>query len=512
MGSRALALAVLLVCSLAGAADALAAHARASEVLQPRVEGALYKGATLRCSVEPGDQPPVFAWLRDGAPIDGASAETYVVAGADVGHVLACSVGAATSEAVRIDVAVTAIVDRSASVQRGPTLTLRGEVSSEGPTAAGQVRLITIGRTRSVVVARTTTDERGGYVLKRSISGLVPGQISLRVDFAPADPELHAAAEQDVTLKTLSPATYPFARVAADRRVNVADGVVPFWTDRNWCAVGCRPAGAINGWPLKPFHEQHALRAGLNERRLSGSHVGIDIMATWPQAIYAIQSGYAHILHAGDSAARVRVGNYIYWHVKLRVHEGQFVRAYTTVLGYTLRWMRHLHLSEVSGSNSNYLNPLRPGGRVLTPWTDTEPPVLGRVSVGRDGSATVEAFDPQSFAPQIYYETPVLAPAALAYRVFGANGAALGRLEWAFRGSHWLPNALAATVFAPGAHSPGFFCFARRVVCRPVWTYRLAGGLAPRLPLAALAGRVRLTVYAWDWAGNVTARDTWLNL
>ena len=235
-------------------------------------------------------------------------------------------------------------------------------------------------------------------------------------------------------------------------------------------------------------------------------------MTTLRQSIYAIQSGYARILRAGDTEARVRVGNYIYWHVNLRLREGQYVHAYDTVLGYSFRWMRHLHLSEVASSDSSYLNPLRPGGRVLEPWTDTEPPVIGSPTVGRDGTVAVAAFDPQSFIPRIYYDTPVLAPAALAYRVFTAKGAALTGLEWALRGSQWLPNALASTVFTPDAHSPGFFCFARNVICKPVWRYRLAGGLAPVLPLYAMHGRTRLTVYAWDWAGNVTARDTWLNL
>ena len=36
---------------------------------------------------------------------------------------------------------------------------------------------------------------------------------------------------------------------------------------------------------------------------------------------------------------------------------------------------------------------------------------------------TVEAFDPQSFRAQIKYRTPVLAPAALAYRAWDAGGA-----------------------------------------------------------------------------------------
>jgi hypothetical protein len=519
MGSRAVAVALLLAAGLIGADESFAARARSAEVSPPTVEGSLYKGATLRCAVPSADGPATVVWLRDEAAIAGATDETYVVVGADVGHGLACTATwmqegtqrTATSAAVEIVVVTTAVDDRSRHVQRGPTLRLQGQVSSEGPTAAGQVLLIAIGARRDVVVARASVDEEGRYALARTIRGLVPGRVPFRIDFVPADPELHGGAQLEVTLKALSPLTYPFARVAGDRRVTFADGLVPFWNDGSACAVGCRPAGVINGWPLKPFHEQHPLRSALNERRLSGFHVGIDIMTTFPQAIYAIQSGYAHVLHAGDSAARVRVGNYIYWHVNLRVHEGQYVHAYDTILGYSLRWMRHLHLSEVAGSDSSYLNPLRPGGRALQPWFDYEPPVIGRPSIASDGSAVVEAFDPQSFVPKIYYETPVLAPAAVAYRVFDAKGAAITGLEWALRGSHWIPNALASTVFTPSAHSPGFFCFARNVICKPRWSYRLAGGLAPRLPLYAMHGRVRLTVYAWDWAGNITARDTWLN-
>ena len=58
---------------------------------------------------------------------------------------------------------------------------------------------------------------------------------------------------------------------------------------------------------------------------------------------------------------------------------------------------------------------------------------------------------------------------------------------------------------------PGYLCFALRKICVPRWQYRLAGGLAPRLPLGSLPhGRYRLSVYAWDYAGNTTARDAWL--
>jgi murein DD-endopeptidase MepM/ murein hydrolase activator NlpD len=520
MGSRQVTCALILAVALTGGGEALGARTVSATMPPPTLEGSPYKGSTLRCTPAQAGDVATWAWLRDGVAVTGATADTYVVAGSDLGHLLACveTVSAAgvsetaTSAELQIVLVATAIANGSARVQRGPKLKVRGQVTTptDGPPAVGQVVLIAVGRQHDFVVARTSADPSGRFALTRTIRGLVPGRFSFRVDFIPADPELHARAEQDVTVKALSPLTYPFARVTADRHVTLSDGLVAFWSDGSACAVGCRPPGVINGWPLKPFHEQHALRAGLNERRLSGFHVGIDIMTTFGQEIYAIQSGYAHILHYGDSAARVQVGNYIYWHVNLRVREGQYVRAYHTVLGYTLKWTRHLHLSEVDGAGS-YLNPLRPGGRALTPWSDTEPPVIGRTIVSADGSAVVDVFDPQSFVPKIYYETPVLAPAAVAYRLFDAAGASIGGLEWALRGSRWLPNYLAGTVFAPDAHSPGFLCFARQVVCKPLWRYRLAGGLAPRLPLYGLRGRVRLTVYAWDWAGNLTARDTWLS-
>jgi hypothetical protein len=131
-----------------------------------------------------------------------------------------------------------------------------------------------------------------------------------------------------------------------------------------------------------------------------------------------------------------------------------------------------------------------------------------------DGSATVAAFDPQSFVgPVAPYETPVLAPSSLAWRLFTAAGRPLTGLLWAMRGSRNYPSVLKTTVFAPGASNPGYRCFLRRRRCIPNWVYRLAGGLTEPLPLAGLrAGRYRLTVYAWDWAGNTSALDDWIIL
>jgi hypothetical protein len=483
----------------------------------PTIQGQPYKGSLLTCATpsSPRDQAEWF-WTRDGVRIPQAASDTHVVAGIDVGHRLACGeivsnagvASSASSAEVEIVLVPVHIVDESEHVQTGSALKVHGAVAADGPAAAGIVLVAEVNSTRHAVGRQLSLD--GHFSVTTNIWGLVPGRHRLRIQFVPADSELHEPAQAIVTMIDKSPATYPFPRTLAERRPTVFDGLPRFWNDGVQCSVGCRPRGAIAGWPLEPFHKQHALRAGLNELRNSGFHVGVDVMALEGQRVYAIQSGRAHILRRGGIEARVRVGNYVYWHLHLAVRDGQNVRAYHTILGHVFGYyVRHLHVSEVDGAG-RYLNPLRPGGRVLFPWHDFEPPVIGRPTVLYDGTVTVDAFDPQSFTPTMYYPTPVLAPAALAYRLTGPGGTHIGPLRWALRGSRWLPPSLASAVFAARARSPGFLCFATRPLCVPRWRYRLAGGLAPKLPLAALPAHFRLTVYAWDWAGNATARDTWL--
>lgn len=295
--------------------------------------------------------------------------------------------------------------------------------------------------------------------------------------------------------------TWPFGRSLDQRAARPADRLPAFWADGAACSVGCRPVGARDGWPLRPFHQQHPLRAGLNERRPANMHVGIDIQAQDGTPVYAMQSGRARVVGNGTVDERVQVGNYIYWHIHHRVQVGQFIRAYDTVVGTIINGAGHVHLSEVSGGR--YLNPLRPGGRVLAPWTDTEPPVIGLPLRRSDGHVTVEVFDHQSFRAQIKYRTPVLAPAALAYRAWDATGHDVTGLQFALRGSQHLPGAARRVVYTDDAYPPGWTCFDVRLVCRPHWNYRLAGGLAPVLPPTAR----RLSVYAWDWAGNVAVRE-----
>jgi hypothetical protein len=304
---------------------------------------------------------------------------------------------------------------------------------------------------------------------------------------------------------------WPFSISPLQRKTTRADGLPAYWADGLPCSVGCTAPGAVPGWPLQPFHQQHAIRAGINELRPANFHVAVDIEAHNFQPVYAIQSGYASIRYPGTGDVNVDVGNFYYWHIDPTVVNGQYVVAYKTVIGKVLYGFYHLALSE--GSTSDYLNPLRPGGS-LRPYTDTEAPIIGLPQIFADGRVIVGSFDPQSFvATGFPYETPVLAPSSLAWRLYDAHNRALTGLEWAMRGSQNYPPSLKPVIFAPGAANPGFQCFFTRRRCIPNWVYWLAGGLTPPLPLSSLPrGRYRLTIYAWDWADNTSALDYWFNV
>jgi hypothetical protein len=284
---------------------------------------------------------------------------------------------------------------------------------------------------------------------------------------------------------------------------------VPFWADGLPCSVGCTAPGTTPGWPIQPFHSQHSIRAGINELRPANFHVAVDIAAHDFTNVYPIESGFVHIRYMGTGDVNVDIGSFDYWHIHPTVSEGQYASAYQTRIGWVLTGFKHVAFSE--GQGGTYLNPLRPGGSLL-PYTDTEPAVIGVPRIFSDGRVIVGAFDPQSFVERMSFETPVLAPSSLAWRLSDAHGRALTGLEWAMRGSQNLPNDLKTTIFAPGASNPGFVCFAFHVRCIPNWVYWLAGGLTQPLPLGSLGpGRYRLTVYAWDWAGNTSALDYWFH-
>jgi hypothetical protein len=304
--------------------------------------------------------------------------------------------------------------------------------------------------------------------------------------------------------------TLPFPPNRADRPPR--PGEVPsLYADGLACSTGCLPYGAETGWPLRPFHRQHPIRAGLNELRPESLHVAVDIQARDGARVYAVQPGVARVLAPSGPDGRIQVGNYIYWHINPKVRTGQFVTPFRTVLGTVMAGYGHVAFSEI-GADGQYANPLRPGGSVLRPYTDHAAPVIGRPSVSADGQVIVAAYDPQTFIRKTTYYTPVLAPAAIAYRLYTAHGHPVTPLEWSFRGTHLLQFAERSLIYAPGARDPGYDCFATRSVCVPHWTYRVADGLAPPLPSTLDPGRYRLTIYAWDWADNKTALDTTITM
>jgi hypothetical protein len=326
---------------------------------------------------------------------------------------------------------------------------------------------------------------------------------------APAAPTAQDPASRSLTPREIA-ATLPFPPPRADRPPR-ADEIVSLYAGGLACSTGCRPWHSLEGWPLTPFKKQHPLRAGLNELRPGSLHVGVDIQAPDGADVYALQPGYARVLQASGPDARIQVGNYVYWHINPLVRSGQSIVPFQTPLGTVMAGYGHLALSEL-GPAGQYLNPLRPLGGVLRPLVDRAPPIIGAPAVAADGQVLVEAYDRQTFLRRTTYLTPVLAPAGLAYRLYDARGTALTPLEWAFRGTHLLPWTARALIYAPSAHAPGYACFATRTVCRPKWTYRLAGGLAPPLPRRLTPGRYRLSIYAWDWLDNEIARDVKLTL
>ena len=377
---------------------------------------------------------------------------------------------------------------------------------------------------------------RRALVLNHEMLALatIPGT-KLEVDRNPAarrtrawtlDKPIFAAQASHQTLRIRSRITYtaisdanglrldvwPFSISRKQRVRTRADRLVSFWNDGQQCSVGCRAPGAIPGWPIKPFHRQHAIRAGLNELRPANFHVAVDIDAKDFQPVYAIQSGVVHVRYPGTPDENVNVGQFDYWHVDSKVSDGQYVGAYRTELGTVKYGFKHIAFSEI-GPRGQYLNPLRPGGS-LSPYTDTEVPIIRVPRVFADGRVTVGAFDPQSFVDvHASYETPVLAPAALAWRLLDSRGHDRTGLQWALRGSQYYPPGLKPVIFAPGASNPGFNCFFRKRICIPNWVYVLAGGLTERLPLGSLPrGRYRLAVYAWGWAGGTSALERWITI
>jgi hypothetical protein len=74
------------------------AAARPVNTVRPAITGTLTQGQTLTCSIGTWTNTPdayAYQWLRAGVAIGGATASTRVLAAADVGNAMTCTVTAA---------------------------------------------------------------------------------------------------------------------------------------------------------------------------------------------------------------------------------------------------------------------------------------------------------------------------------------------------------------------------------------------------------------------------------
>jgi hypothetical protein len=197
------------------------------------------------------------------------------------------------------------------------------------------------------------------------------------------------------------------------------------------------------GYPVKPFHQEHPIRAFLGDPRMvfagpptrralmasSGSfsfHQGVDISAPDGTAVYPVESGTVSAV----SREWVRVSSgtdaFEYWHILPLVSGGARVDAYSTVLGHILRNAQHVHLTEYE--HGRVVNPLAPGR--LGPYTDTTPPQVRSISIRSGGGSDLlpgfvrgrvqlvaDAFDlPTTRVPGIWQNMPT-GPALLTWEI-----------------------------------------------------------------------------------------------
>src|SRR3954454_10763171 len=121
------------------------------------------------------------------------------------------------------------------------------------------------------------------------------------------------------------------------------------------------PASAY-GWPLKPFANQHPIRAYFNDPRIEldvfSFHFGIDISAPDGTPVYAVVGGVAHV--QPDSVAIDAGGGDVfgYWHVTPEVRQGEAVAEHQRI-GTIIPGWGDVHFAESVGGG--YANPVRAG-------------------------------------------------------------------------------------------------------------------------------------------------------
>jgi len=151
-------------------------------------------------------------------------------------------------------------------------------------------------------------------------------------------------------------------------------------------------------WPIKPFHQQHPIRANFGDPRtrfwntmltdgLQGPglfqfHNGIDIAAPEGTPVYPVRSGTARLIDGAAVLVRSPGQKFQYFHIIPTVHNGEHVVAQRTVLGHVMHAANHVHLTEIRGRR--VWNPLARGG--IAPYADHTMPQVDEILARPVGS------------------------------------------------------------------------------------------------------------------------------
>jgi hypothetical protein len=284
-------------------------------------------------------------------------------------------------------------------------------------------------------------------------------------------------------------------------------------------SVGTGCVGAY-GWPFRPFHEQHPVRANFGDPRtrfagprsndalVSGEgtfsfHQGVDISAPDGSPVYAVADG--RVVRARGGRVTVECGNgrsFQYWHIEPVARVGQHAVAGKTLLGFIQPKREHVHLTHLEPSRA--VNPLAPGH--LAPYRDgTRPRVLGISARGRL-HFVVRAIDlPALPVPGRWHGFPV-SPALVTWRQERVGRVVRSGVAHDVRRRVPKNDAFWSS-YAPGTHQNWPIFAGRKLRGVPgVYLFRLT--LAPRVG----GGECTLVVTVADTAGNRSSRRVALDL
>jgi hypothetical protein len=164
-------------------------------------------------------------------------------------------------------------------------------------------------------------------------------------------------------------------------------------------ALVAATAASAYPWPVKPFDQQHPIRANFGDPRtrflntmltdgLQGPgtflfHNGIDIAAPEGTPVYPVISGKVRSIDPTAISVKTKGhGVFQYFHLVVKVHDGQHVVAGKTVLGTVMHAYDHVHLSEIR--DGRVWNPVARGG--IAPYRDRTVPQVRAINVRPAGS------------------------------------------------------------------------------------------------------------------------------